>query len=102
MLLYVIFLSPIFFKIKRLYLPPSAWALAQTTEFVLSTVFQPLDLFPEVLGACGGVYLAEAVGGGGGDGGDLGAPSAAEAITGGQGGGFARWTGRVSEAYSVN
>ncbi len=69
---------------------------------MLSTVFQPLDLFPEVLGACGGVYLAEAVGGGGGgDGGDLGAPSAAEAMTGGQGGGFARWTGRVSEAYSA-
>ncbi len=39
----------------------SAWALLQSNEFVFSTLYQELDVFPEVYGTCGGLFLVERV-----------------------------------------
>lgn len=39
----------------------NVWTLIQANEFVFSTLFEEYDIFPEVYGSCGGVYVVEKI-----------------------------------------
>ena len=40
----------------------NVWSLIQDNEYVLSKLHASLDVFPTLMGTCGGLYVVEALG----------------------------------------